>query len=492
MKMSLQTLRGKNLRCCSLIAAATLTAAFSSQAQTTGGTAHSIAQAAGFKYPTNFADGRADLKDRYSLANGRLVFDAAFNTRFEIRENNNDFDSRVNDPKDASWQLTRLRLGVLFHANEWLKVYVQGQDIRELGGSRPNNVGTFGADGDDVMDILQAWVDIGHDADGLSLRVGRQPLNYGSQRLISNPQWLNSSRAWDAVRLRYSTASWDLDFFTGSPVTFTNNQWNKSDTFNDNEGRNAVDSGVYFSSNSLIPWQSKTDFYVFNQVSNKVPGAAGAPLGAVGHMNVWSIGTMMKGDPKHLANWDYDFEMTAQFGKAAGLDHRAFAGHWGGGYNFQDAWNPRLGMQYNYASGDENAADGRSSTFQNFFPGNHALFGYMDTTAWMNMHNLQLNFSIQPTAKLKLSLDAMAFWNATNNDAWYGSNTSTTVRPVNAAAQNAGNYRGTEFNLNAWYTLNAHVALQTGYAIFLPGSYLAQTGASDTAHFGYAQLSLQF
>jgi hypothetical protein len=85
MKMSLQTLRGKNLRCCSLIAAATLTAAFSSQAQTTGGTAHSIAQAAGFKYPTNFADGRADLKDRYSLADGRLVFDAAFNTRFEIR-----------------------------------------------------------------------------------------------------------------------------------------------------------------------------------------------------------------------------------------------------------------------------------------------------------------------------------------------------------------------------------------------------------------------
>jgi hypothetical protein len=475
-----------------LIAAAVFTTAVGSQAQTTSSAGSSIALASGFKYPTNFADGRADLKDRYSLANGHLVFDAAFNTRFEIRENNADFNSRVNDPKDASWQLTRFRLGALYHASEWLKFYVQGQDIRELGGSRPNNVGTFGADGDDGMDILQAWVDIGHDADGLSLRVGRQPLNYGSQRLISNPQWLNSSRAWDAVRLHYASATWELDFFTGSPVTFINNQWNRSDMFNPNENRNAIDSGVYFSSKALIPWQSKTDFYVFNQILDKVPGAAGAPLGAVGRTNVWSIGTLMKGDPKLLANWDYDFEMTAQFGEAGGLNHRAFAGHWGGGYNFKDAWKPRLGVQYNYASGDGDATDGRSSTFQNFFPGNHALSGYMDTTAWMNMHNLQLNFTVQPTEKLKLSLDAMAFWNATNNDAWYGSNTSTTVRPVNAAARNAGNYRGTEFNFNAWYTFNAHVALQTGYAIFLPGSYLAQTGASDTAHFGYAQLSLQF
>ncbi|MBK8094275.1 MAG: alginate export family protein [Verrucomicrobiaceae bacterium] len=474
------------------IMAAVLAAGITAKAQSAGSQTAGIAQAAGWHYPTSFADGRPDLKDRYSLAEGRLVFDAYFNTRFEIRENNSDFDSSVNDPKDASWLLTRFRLGALFHANDWLKVYVQGQDIRELGGSRPNNVGTFGADGDDVLDILQAWIEIGHDRDHLSLRVGRQPLNYGSQRLIGNPQWLNSTRAWDAVRLRYATETWELDFFTGSPVTFNNNQWNQSDIFDTTEARNAIDSGVYFSSKSLIPWQSKTDFYVLNQVLDKVPGAAGAPLGAVGRTNVWSIGTLMKGDPKQLANWDYDVEMTAQFGKAGGLSHRAFAGHWGGGYNFTHDWKPRLGVQYNYASGDEDATDGRSSTFQNFFPGNHALFGYMDTTAWMNMHNLQLNFTMQPTEKLKLSLDAMAFWNATNNDAWFGSNTSTTVRPVNAAARSASNYRGTEFNVNAWYTFNSHMALQTGYALFLPGDYLAQTGASDVAHFGYAQLSFNF
>lgn len=427
-----------------------------------------------------------------SFYNGALIFDTQFNTRVESRDNNVDFDSSVNGPNDATWLLTRFRLGALFKPNDWFKLYVQGQDIRELGGSRPNNVGTNGADGDDVFDILQGWVELGNDKQGLSLRAGRQPFNYGDQRLLGNPQWLNSTRAWDALRLRYAASTWTLDLFTGSPVTFINNQWNKSDYFNTHEGRNAIDSGLYFSSKSLIPWQSTTDFYLINQQLNKFPANTGAPLNKVGKTNVFSLGTLMKGDPKKLHNWDYDTEMVAQFGQAGGQTHRAFAGHWGGGYNFHNPWKPRLGAQYNYASGDKDPNDGKSTTFQNYFPGNHALYGFMDTTGWMNMHNPQLNFSLQPTEKLKITADLMAFWNATNGDAWYSSNTSTLVRPVNAAANSASRYRGAEFDLNAWYKLNPHVTLQAGYAFFMAGSYLAQTGASDNAHFGYAQLTINF
>jgi hypothetical protein len=200
----------------------------------------------------------------------------------------------------------------------------------------------------------------------------------------------------------------------------------------------------------------------------------------------------MKGDPKKLNQWDYELETTFQVGKAAGLNHRAFAGHGGFGYNFTGPWKPRLGFQYNYATGDKDPNDGKSTTFQNYFPGNHALYGFMDTTAWMNMHNPQLNFSVQPTDKLKVTFDVMSFWNATNGDAWYGANTATTVRPVNAAAQSASKYRGTELDVNAWFKLNSHVSLQTGYAFYLAGSYLAKTGASDNAHFGYAQMTINF
>lgn len=473
-----------------LAMAALIVPAIAAQAGTQAPASATITQSSGFG-PTNFYDGRPAL-DHFSLADGMLVFDAHANTRFEGRENNNDFNSAVNGPTDATWLLTRFRLGMLFQPTDWLKFYVQGQDIRELGGSRPNNVGTLGADGDDIFDVLQAWAEIGRENDGISLRAGRQAFNYGNQRLIGNPQWKNSTNVWDALRLRYAAETWSLELFTGSPVTFLDNQWNKSNIFNTHESRDAIVSGAYFSSSSLIPWQSATDFYVLNQDSNKTAGMPGAPLGAVGHTNFWTLGAMWKGEPNKLNHWDYDLEMAAQFGRVAGLDHRAFAGHWGTGYNFQDAWKPRLGFQYNFATGDGNQKDGSSSTFQNMFPGNHALFGFMDTTAWMNMHNPQLNFSVQPTEKLKLTFDAMAFWNATSGDAWHGANTSTAVRPVNAANRSASKYRGAEFDVNAWYKVNKHLFLQAGYAFFLAGNYLAQTGASDNAHFGYAQATLHF
>lgn len=490
MKLSPRKAPPHPLLCLTLAAAATFAPASGARAGEQAASTTTVTQAAGFG-PTNFYDGRPAL-DRYSVLDDRIVFDLHFNTRFEGRENNNDFNSAVNGPTDATWLLTRARLGILFHATNWLKFYVQGQDIRELGGSRPNNVGTFGADGDDVLDLLQAWAAVGDENQGLSLRAGRQAFNFANQRLLGNPQWKNSTNVWDALRLHYAADTWSLDLFTGSPVTFLNNQWNKSNYFNTHESRNAIVSGAYFSSSTLIPWQSATDFYLLNQDSNKDASVPGAPLGALGHTNFWTLGTMWKGDPAKLNHWDYDFEMAAQFGRVAGLDHRAFGGHWGGGYNFQNPWKPRLGVQYNFATGDGNQKDGRSTTFQNMFPGNHALFGFMDTTAWMNMHNPQLNFSLQPTEKLKLTFDAMAFWNATSGDAWYGANTTTNVRPVNAANRTANKYRGAEFDVNAWYKMNKHVTLQAGYAFFLAGTYLAQTGASDNAHFGYAQMTLHF
>ena len=432
------------------------------------------------------------LPNPLSFADGRFVLDAQANSRMESRDNNNDFDSHSTYPTDSTWVTTRLRLGALIKPTPWFKVYAQGQDIREFWGLRPKKVGSFGADGNDTFDLLQGWTELGDEARGTSLRVGRQPFNYGDQRLLGNPQWLNSTRAWDAVRLRQAGQSWKFDLFSGSPVTFIDNQFNRSDLFNASQSRDAIDSGAYFSSTKAIPTQSATDFYLINQNANKVAAAAGAPVGRTGPVNVWTVGTRMKGDLTQLARWDYDLEMAAQFGSVTGLEHRAFAGHWGGGYNFEQDWQPRLGVQFNYASGDGNPKDGKSGTFQNYFPGNHALYGFMDTTAWMNMQQVQLNYSMKPTTKLKMGLDYMATWNATSHDAWFAANTSGVVRPLNALAVAADPFRGHEVDFNTWYTVNRNLTLQMGYSLFLPGSYLRDTGASDTAHFGYAQVTLQF
>lgn len=89
-------------------------------------------------------------------------------------------------------------------------------------------------------------------------------------------------------------------------------------------------------------------------------------------------------------------------------------------------------------------------------------------------------------------LDYQLYWNANNNDAWRRVNNQTKVRPNNALASKASTFRGQEIDATVMYKWNPHVALQTGYSFFLAGSYLADTGASDNAHFGYLQVQIDF
>jgi hypothetical protein len=97
-----------------------------------------------------------------------------------------------------------------------------------------------------------------------------------------------------------------------------------------------------------------------------------------------------------------------------------------------------------------------------------------------------------PTPKLKLMLDYHAYWNASNDDAWYRVNGVTRVRTLNAAARNARSFRGHEIDFTASCKLNAHVGFMAGYSHFFAGNYLADTGASDDANFAYVQVQFDF
>ena len=51
-------------------------------------------------------------------------------------------------------------------------------------------------------------------------RVGRQELNYGSQRLISTNDYANNRPRYDGVKLFYRSSDWDVDLFATRPVIF--------------------------------------------------------------------------------------------------------------------------------------------------------------------------------------------------------------------------------------------------------------------------------
>jgi hypothetical protein len=406
--------------------------------------------------------------------NESIAFSLEQRLRGEWRNNSFDFDDASDALTDDVWLLSRTRLGMEWSPVSWLHVYAQGQDTREFFSERPDLIGQLGAEGDDAFDLRQGYVEIG-DPKHLSLRAGRQTLVYGDKRLISSGEWGNTSRTFDAIRLHYEQPGWWVDAFTSSLVCFREGEFNLSDWLNESDGLNQTFSGVYFST-AALDFQV-TDFYALHLRDD------------VG-TNFITLGARMKGDAAKLGGWDYAAEMAVQVGDVRNKELAAFAGHWDIGYQWLKVpWKPRVALEYSFASGDSDAADGEVNTFQNLFPTNHLYYGYMDEFAWQNIHNPALHFSVQPHERVKLLLDYHAFWLVDSGDAWYRSTIVNTARPITPGADR---FAGTELDFTVQWKAHEHLDVQAGYSRFFAGDYLDDTGAGDDAEFAYLMVTLTF
>ena len=429
------------------------------------------------------------------FADGKLCLDIQERFRFEGRENTFDFNSSVDSLTDDAFFLNRFRLGIAFKPVDWLKFYAQGQDSQEFQSDRPDIPGALGAEGDNNVDLRQAYIQLGPKS--VNATVGRQTLAYGDERLIGIGEWNNFTKTFDAAKLHYEKGKFSVDLFASTVVYILNDSFDYSDFFNGSKThRNQVFSGIYASTTAVDPLTM--DFYalLLNQdnptLGNIVPGitSPGTSLSIPGtHTSFVTLGTRIKGDPKKLHGLEYEGEFAFQAGQVSDLDLTAFAAHIGGGYNFDCPWKPRLFAEYNFASGDHNATDGNIQTFQNLFPSNHKFYGYMDLFAWQNLQNLAASFRVKPTKQISLQVDYNAFLLANTNDAWYRANGTARVRPITPGAPN---YVGSEIDLTATYQPKKFLTFQAGYSHFFAGSYVRATGPDGDANFGYVQVLVNF
>lgn len=451
-----------------------------------------------------------------SFLDGKLIFDLHARTRWEIRENNFDFDDSVNTLTDDNWFLFRFRIGVTLKPVAWLKIYTQGQDAREWLSDRPDFPGQLGAEGDDTFDLRQAYIEIGDPkAFPLTLKAGRQILSYGDERLIGAFDWNNIGRTFDAVKLRWEEKAWWIDAFTSSVVVPARGRYNQSDFYNGTEtDRDQVFSGLYFSTTALR-FQT-TDFYALHLYENSNPRFLPT---AIGDSNFVTLGLRIKSKPGFFApkevsaraggkevvdgrnlpappprpvGFDYDAELAFQTGEVRGLDLTSFAAHAGLGYTLDVPWMPRLGVAYSYATGDGDPLDGKIETFQNLFPTNHKFYGQMDVFSWQNMHDLEASVKAQPVKAVTLKAEYHGFWLASTDDVWYRANGVTAVRPLTPVARQASNYAGSEVDLLAQWVVSKNFTVEAGYSHFFAGDYLDDTGAADDADFGYVMATLNF
>jgi hypothetical protein len=438
--------------------------------------------------------------DPITFADGLVTFDIEERLRYEFRDNNFDFNSANDAITDGSFLLQRFRLGIKVKPTDWLTLYSQGQSSFEIG-KRSGPPGAFGAEGDDYMDLYQAYLQIGNPKSfPLEAKLGRQTLNYGEQRLIGSFDWNNLGRTFDAALIRWESGDYRVDTFASSVVLVREDKINASDLFNwSNSDREMVFSGLY-ATTKAIPAHTLDAYALWllqdqGNVTNFEPLLSLRPAGSQGgnpnlSSNYGTFGLRLNSDPKKLGGFEYDVEAAFQVGELAGLDLAAAALHTGVGYNFYSLpWKPRLYAQYNYATGDGNPNDGRSTTFQNLFPTNHKFYGYMDLFSWQNLHNPSLTLQLKPLEVLTLAVDYHLFWLATTNDAWYRANGLTRARPITPSA---GSFVGSELDLSATWNVTKWASLHGGYSVFFPGDYVRDTGPADVANFVYLQAQFKF
>ncbi|MBI5688013.1 MAG: alginate export family protein [Verrucomicrobia bacterium] len=458
-----------------------------------------------------------------SLFEGKLVFDVQERARVEGRDNNFDFNNNLNAATDDLFVLSRFRLGMLARPLDFITLYGQGQDARELGARRKSVPFVLGAEGDDPFDLRQGWVEFGNlKKFPLSLRAGRQELLYGDERLVGNFEWNNFARTFDAAKLHYENPDARLwvDGFVGHVVTIEGRGTGENVGFITNDANwNDTLAGFYLST-TLLPVQT-TDVYLFyRQKPSNDPvytDSIGSPAARAYDIaqEIFTMGFRVKSTPGKLNGFDYEAEGTYQVGRSAGqfvaafpgpqmLEHNAFAGHVGAGYTWEKwDWKPRLSVEYNIASGDSDPNDNTDQSFLNLFPTNHKFYGYMDFFAWKNVHNPALSLKLTPYQDPKaawraftVQLDGHAFWLYTNEDAWYRANAVTRVRPLNAAARSADPFVGEEIDLTLAYSPWKFLKLQAGFSHFFAVDYVRQTAAGangdSDANFGYLQATVSF
>jgi hypothetical protein len=365
------------------------------------------------------------------------------------------------DPAGAgSFAFTHMRTRLRFDLDvlENVAAVVELQDVRTLGEEGSTIADTQGLDLKRAAMVFDRIL-----GQPLLAEAGRFVMAYGEHRLIGDLEWFDQGRTYDGLRTRYGGDDAWLDAFwvvvrETAPVD------------DDQEF-----AGLYGH------WHWLEAYALLLMDHRALAGELGN-----GHTDLVTLGARIA---RETGPWRYTAEAAFQVGDVRGDDLSAFAAALWLGYTFADvAWQPQLIVEVDYATGDDDPADGDNGQMQTLFPTNHMWYGHADLVGWSNMIDLRFGIAAKPRPTIRVTLDYHHFRRPEDLGAWINAG-GAVVRPGSAGASS---HLGDEVDVTFTWTPKKQVSFLLGWAIFFPGGFVADTGASPTANFAYVQGRLTF
>jgi hypothetical protein len=361
--------------------------------------------------------------------------------------------------RDNTFDLWRARAYTDLWFNVCLRVYAEfitaqtfNQDLAPLPIDR------------NYADLLNAFVEVKiAEIEGKNayLRVGRQELLLGSQRLISPLDWANTRRTFQGVRGYRVGEKWDVDLFWVQPVIPFADRFDSVDNNKNLFGAwvtHRPKKGTFLDA-----------YYLFLDDTNRVQqrGIIQSPS------NVHTLGVRATGNEDSLL---YDGELMFQIGELGSETIVAGAAHGGLGWEFKEVpTKPVLWVCYDYASGDNNPNRGTASTFNQIFPFGHYYLGWIDLVGRQNIHDINVHLFAYPTNWMTIWCQYHHFQLAARRDALYSAGGVALRRDPTGRA---GSHVGDELDIITNFHLTNHSDFMIGYSRMFAGNFLRRTATN--------------
>lgn len=381
---------------------------------------------------------------------------------------NEDWGEAPND-KDG-YILTRYLAHADFHAGKYFRTFVQLQSSLANGKlTTPSGVD------ENQLDLHQAFIDISLpiNKQQLNLRVGRQELSYGSQRLVAVRDGPNNRQSFDAVKLMYTNNNIKADAF------FSHYVLSKRNIFDDGFNKNTKFWGTYFVVNK-IPFLQNIDIYYLGLQKNTAifDDGKGKELRHSIGARIWN-----KSD-----NWAYDFEGLYQWGKFAIKDISAWTVSSNTSYRFNAIqFKPQLGLKTELISGDKNYDDAKLNSFNPLFP-RGSYFGLAALIGPSNLQDIHPSLSFEISKKIDFNIDYDAFWRYSSNDGIYAPN----VALMYSGKKNPNKFIGQQYSTELAYNPNEFLYFRAEFTWFKSGPFLKAAGPGKDILFTGFTAQLKF
>jgi hypothetical protein len=342
-----------------------------------------------------------------------------------------------------------------------------GSYLEEEGFPRSNPF----SDPADIRQFFYEGRDLG--GSGVGLRLGRQQISYGDQRVFGPGQWGNTGRwAWDAAMVTLTLSRVDADVWVGRPVRNRPDRWPNSSV-------PEPLATVAYARVLRLPMRLDLFYVHKGDASGTTAGEEG-----LGTLSSDALGFQAEGTRGAL-----EYALTGVVQRGAWGQDRIRAGGASGtlGVTFDLPWRPRLRAILTWGSGDDDPHDGIHGTFDGVLGGaDIAFYGYCNLFFWANLWDKEIQVLLRPLDRLDLHVRGHAFSLASPRDAWYSTSLAVVRRDPGGTS---GADLGGEVDVRGVLRARPGLELMAGVGYYQPGSYVSRTGPARASLWRMAQVT---